>query len=174
MFITSCPASNMALPFTPYPTLTYEGDVATNEQSSSSSGNGHFLGKLTDSLGLKARDGHWNRWGGRNNHWGEHWHSNSNSMAPPSAGDKVTFSIIKGPIPSGSYVTFVSGLDVVSVQGTIKGKEISATIPQQSEGQTYVFVTKSSASTLMDAGVLYGPAILEVKPQPPQIDFSQS
>ena len=180
MFIVSCPSSNMALPFTPYPTLTYTGQVATDETGSSGSG----------SYQLKARN-----YGGRNkSSWGKHWHDNSNSVAPPSAGAKVTFSVMDKNLPQGSYVTFVSGLMVVSVKGSVNGKspslyssvpslsahndcvtgkKISATIPSAAQGQTYVFVTSSSVTSLTDASViLYGPAILEVNPPAPSIDYS--
>jgi hypothetical protein len=40
---------------------------------------------------------------------------------PPCAGEKVEFSAASA-IPEGSYVTFVSGLSVVSVKGEIQGK----------------------------------------------------
>ena len=67
-----------------------------------------------------------------------------------------------GPIPAGSYVTFVSGLSVTSVMGTISGSGVSAVIPAIAMGQTYVFVTNMDVEgSLMDSAILFGPAILE-------------
>lgn len=177
----------MALPFTPFPTLTYEGDVATSEGPSDC----EESSDKKCAMSLIARDRRRNRWGPKSS-WGKHWHDDSNSMSPPSAGDTATFSVMNGTIPQGSYVTFVSGLDVVSVQGTVKrervpgpsfvpyitlttqaGNEISATIPPEAEGQTYVFVTKNATTMIQASTVLYGPAILEVMPQPPMVGQSQ-
>lgn len=68
-------------------------------------------------------------------------------------------------IPAGSFVTFVSGLSVTSVKGTVSGKTISAAIPSGDAGQIYVFVTsKDAEGTLADRSVLFGPAILEGRP----------
>jgi hypothetical protein len=53
------------------------------------------------------------------------------------------------------------------------GKTISGKIPTGLGGQTYVFVTKSNVeTTFVDGQVLFGPAILEVKPAVPAIDNS--
>ena len=60
-----------------------------------------------------------------------------------------------------------------SLTGRLTGKMISAAIPTGLGGQTYVFVTKSSVTMLQDSAVLYGPAVLEVNPAPPSIDYSQ-
>lgn len=76
-------------------------------------------------------------------------------------------------IPAGSYVTFISGLNVVSVMGTIDGMSISAMIPSVAMGQTYVLITSSDQEgSLSDVAVLFGPAILEVYPPAPSIDYS--
>ena len=49
--------------------------------------------------------------------------------------------------------------------------DITAQIPAGIAGQTYVFVTKSDVETTFDdSQVLFGPAILEVNPPPPQIN----
>jgi len=80
---------------------------------------------------------------------------------PPIAGTTVMFTAA-GTIPANSYVTFVNGLSITSVKGTVKGSQISAKIPSVDEGQTYVFVTSSDVEgTMKDAAVLFGPAILE-------------
>lgn len=75
-------------------------------------------------------------------------------------------------IPMGSYLTFVNGLNVVSVAAMIDGMSISAPIPSVAAGQTYVFVTSSDQEGMLsDAAVLFGPAILEVAPPAPMIDY---
>ncbi|KAK4945502.1 hypothetical protein LTR10_015398 [Elasticomyces elasticus] len=118
MFITSCPAKNAALPFTAFPTLTYDGTMESMCWS----------------------------------------------------GESIKLTAAKS-IPAGSYVTFVSGLNVVSVRGTISGMDITAEIPAVAMGQTYVLVTsKDVEGTLVDASVLFGPAIIEVMPAAPVID----
>ena len=87
----------------------------------------------------------------------------------PCAGQTVSFTA-ESDIPEGSYVTFVNGLGVSSVKGEIMGKTISAEIPMTVEGQAYVFVSnKDVEKTFDDSAVLFGPAILEVKPQPPTL-----
>lgn len=59
-------------------------------------------------------------------------------------------------------MTFISGLQVVSVQGTISGTSITATIPSGIQGQTYVLITNADIEgTLVDSAVLFGPAIVE-------------
>ncbi|KAI1629059.1 ferritin-like domain-containing protein [Exophiala viscosa] len=118
MFITSCPASNAALPFTAFPTLTYDSTASC--------------------------------WGGE-------------SIKLTGAKD----------IPAGSYVTFISGLSVVSVQGTISGADIMVEVPAVAMGQTYVFITsKDIEGTFVDANVVFGPAIIEVAPPAPVINDS--
>ena len=71
-------------------------------------------------------------------------------------------------VPDGSFVTFVSGLDIVSVPVASKsGSTIAAVIPAVSAGQTYIFVTNSNiTTTLNDSCILFGPAILEGKHEP--------
>ena len=70
-------------------------------------------------------------------------------------------------IPSGSFVTFVSGLNVVSVQGKIEGADIYVAIPAVAMGQTYVFITSMDVEgALVDGAVLFGPAIVEGKSSP--------
>lgn len=105
MFITSCPKSNAALPFKPFPTLQVQGQTCTDEEPSSARG--------------------YNK---RNGGWPKSWHQGEEQCAPPAAGATATFTTTKA-IPAGSYVTFVSGLSVTSVKGAIKGETISAKIP---------------------------------------------
>lgn len=104
----------------------------------------------------------------------------------PSAGETVTLDAGMS-IPEDSYVTFVSGLSVVSVKGETNGKSssalcnfesmeadnsqgntTSAAIPKEAQGQTYVFISCSDVEMKLDDGaILFGPAILEVAPPAP-------
>jgi hypothetical protein len=54
------------------------------------------------------------------------------------------------------------------------GNTTTAAIPAAVEGQSYVFVTsKDVEGTFDQSAILFGPAILEVKPQPPTYDPKQ-
>lgn len=91
----------------------------------------------------------------------------------PNAPNMTTTFSVGGAIPDPFFITFVSGLDTVSVQGTNNGGMLTATIPDQAQGQTYAFVTSSVANgTLADSSVLFGPAILEVTPDSPTFDIT--
>lgn len=92
--------------------------------------------------------------------------------AGPAAGSKVSFTAASS-VPAGSFITFVSGLTITSVAGTINGNSISAAIPSTIEGgQTYVFVSNAKQEkTFSGTAVLFGPAIIEVTPAAPSIDY---
>lgn len=77
-------------------------------------------------------------------------------------------------IPDPMFVTFVSGLDTVSVVGSNQNGMLSAAIPAKIEGQTYVFMTNNGipSGSLPDSQILMGPAIVEVNPDPPSLDFN--
>lgn len=91
---------------------------------------------------------------------------------PASVGIPFTFSV-EGSVPDSFFVTFCSGLDTVSVPGTMENGMISAHIPDIAMGQTYVFITSSSANkTVLDSMVLFGPTAIEVTPGPPTFDIS--
>jgi Ferritin-like domain len=163
-FITACPASNIALPFVPFPTLALDASVCTCEEPNCSPPM------------LQKREP-WTKT--------ETWETSTKYASPsptatalsdtctaPYAGSTAMFTAASA-IPAGSFVTFVSGLNVVSVPGTISGMDISAAIPSVAMGQTYVFVTSSDQEgTLSDAAVQFGPAILEVYPAAPLINYS--
>lgn len=54
------------------------------------------------------------------------------------------------------------------------GNTTSVVIPEVAEGQTYVFVSsKDVEGKLDDSAILFGPAILEVAPQPPTYNEKQ-
>ena len=105
MFIVSCPASNVPLPFTAFPTLTYDGQMCTCEEPDCSS----------PSVYVKREEMHGEGWPKSWDHKGKTY-----SCAPPSDGATVKFTAAK-KIPTGSYVTFVNGLTVTSVSGKISG-----------------------------------------------------
>jgi hypothetical protein len=90
-------------------------------------------------------------------------------------GMPIMFSIPSGDA-SGCYVTFVSGLSIVSVEVEGSGMEFMATIPMGVEGQSYAFLTSKNVTggpgSLMDADITNGPAIVEVTPNAPTYDNS--
>jgi hypothetical protein len=146
-FIKSCPSTNAALPFKPFPSLAVTPAKAKRNLGVNLSLGGHKWGKKE----------------------GEPYLSEPTEPTLPCAGSTVSFTA-ESDIPKGSYVTFVNGLGVSSVKGKIQGKTISAEIPKTVEGQAYVFVSsKDVETTFDDSAVVFGPAILEVKPQPPTL-----
>jgi len=149
MFIVKCPPSNAPLPFTAFPYLTANGKACTCEEPQC--GN--------PSQYIKR---------------GAPWYSTS--CGPPSAGDSVSFTAVSA-IPAGSYLTFVNGLVVASVPAKISGSVATGTIPATiGGGQTYVFVTSSNLegdfTAFSDAAVLFGPAVIEVNPGPPTLNYN--
>lgn len=92
------------------------------------------------------------------------------SGTPTAAG--APLDLIPATMPTGTYfVTFVSGLQVLSVQGASFQGGIRATVPQGVEGQSYVFIT-STNGTATDSNILYGPAIIQATPGAPTFDLS--
>lgn len=115
-FIVSCPASNVPLPFTAFPTLTYDGAVCTCEEPNCSS----------PSVFVKREEMHGEGWPKSLQHKGK-----SYSCAPPSDGASIQFTAASN-VPAGSYVTFVNGLTVTSVPATINGM-----LPENSVRHSY-------------------------------------
>ena len=160
----SCPASNFALPFTPFPALAYNATESCSSKKSK-----------RDVLARRAAGSEPDGWESSSDHYpsatvsgystastGHPTHTPSAGPCPaPSAGDHIVLTAAK-TIPAGSYVTFISGLSVVSVQGTIAGDSVTVTIPNVAQGQTYVLITNGDVEgTLVDSKVLFGPAIVE-------------
>jgi len=173
-FIVSCPASNPALPFKAFPSLMATGGSCIAEEpqkkrslkawSSSSSPSATYTSAAASTTSSAPAS---------------HTSSPSSGCALPAKqacaaaiGSVYTFTAASA-VPFGSYVTFASGLAVISVQGSINDKTVSAAIPAGVSGQTYVFITnKSENATVADADILFGPAILEVAPPAPVLDYS--
>jgi hypothetical protein len=88
-------------------------------------------------------------------------------------GEVLSFTTKTAP-PAGSFVTFVSGLSVTSVALSGSGTTFSAAVPATASGQTYVFVTNANVTAITDAVVLFGPAITDVTPAAPTLDYSVS
>lgn len=156
MFIVSCPKGNTKLPFTPFPYLTLNGTYGTCEQPNCG----------TPSQYIK-RDGAYN-WpsGGWPNP------GNNNAAAPVQQGATITLTSA-AKIPAGSYVTFISGLTVTSVKGNVNGKSISVKIPTGLSGQSYAFVTNQDVEgTFNDKAVIAGPAVVEVDPPKPALNYT--
>ena len=167
-FIKSCPANNPPLPFMAYPALTVE----TKPSETESSPEKHA-----------RRD-----WG-----HGYDWKPAEPTEVYPSPceGEEIKVSTEKD-IPAGSYITIVSGLTVVSVQGAYSGENYdscsairtninartgnsaSFKIPEGVSGQSYVFVTNKDVEGTFDSkAVVAGPAIIEVKPEAPTLDYKE-
>lgn len=92
---------------------------------------------------------------------------------PAAGGIPFTFAA-PGSLPATFFVTFVSGLDTISVDATKDGDMIRTTIPVAAAGQTYAFVTNAKANgTLTDSLILFGPAVIEVTPSNPVSDINQ-
>ena len=95
--------------------------------------------------------------------------------ANPNARDTIT-TFTHGPdvtLPQAFFVTFISGLDVISVVGQSVGGVLSATIPTVIQGQSYAFITNADVSgAFVETAVLAGPAILEVTPDAPTFDLT--
>jgi hypothetical protein len=84
----------------------------------------------------------------------------------------VMFSV-GGPVAEPFFLTFVSGLDTISVPGKNANGMLTAEIPAKTQGQTYAFVTKEAArGAIQDSQVLFGPVILEVTPDAPTFDLT--
>lgn len=165
------------MPFTPFPALTYNatetcGPIVYRRSKrslacrsnygkggkGSGSGSGSNNGGDYNNGGNGGKGGDWN-----GHHYPEPTPSN---MCEVSAGSNVVLTAAAGnsTIPAGSFLTFVSGLDVVSVPGTVSGSNIAAQIPAVAAGQTYVFITSAAAAGALDSTtVVAGPAIVEGK-----------
>ncbi|SCU80201.1 LAFA_0B08086g1_1 [Lachancea sp. 'fantastica'] len=91
---------------------------------------------------------------------------------PVAQNISVSFSV-SGQLPSAqSYITFVSGLDVIPAAATVSDNLVSAEVPYQLSGQSYAFLTSDNSGNLTDSNILFGPAILEVTPPSPTFDTS--
>lgn len=89
------------------------------------------------------------------------------------AGSTATLTIGQSvQLPQQVFVTFVSGLSTVSVPAQVVGGSIVAVVPPQAQGQTFVMLTNTAVSgTVSDGAVIAGPAVMEVSPPVPQINF---
>ncbi|KAF2763999.1 hypothetical protein EJ03DRAFT_332250 [Teratosphaeria nubilosa] len=168
-FITECPPGNRALGFTAFPALVVKDPPATAEEPSNKPSDAIKRSfAIANAIAIATGGG------------SDKPDTPDHSDVPPVSCPGTTITVTCGPgheddtIPDGSYVTFVSGLAVVSVSGTVSGSEISAQIPSEASGQTYIFVTKSKITSIVDSEVIAGPAIVEVAPAAPAIDFDEA
>jgi hypothetical protein len=161
-FITACPSTNAALPFTAFPSLVVDSSVCTCEEPSC------VPSEIT------KREHGWGNWKPTSTA-SPPGASTPPSCPPPMAGASVMLTAASG-VSADSFVTFVSGLAVKSVKpSSIDGANVQVTIPSEAQGQTYVFITKSDIEgTFTDSAVLFGPAILEgiLEPLPPFLSLS--
>jgi hypothetical protein len=149
-FIVSCPSTNAALPFTAFPSLALDGTFCTCEEPSCAPSQ------------ITKREP-WESWEATTT-YSAPAPSATAYCSPPMAGGTIMLTAGKH-VPDGSYVTFVSGLMIVSVKPSkVDGTNVYVTIPSAARGQTYVFITSSDIEGVFtDSAVLYGPAIVEGK-----------
>ena len=74
-------------------------------------------------------------------------------------------------VPSGSFVTFVNGLTIMSMPATVNGNTVTATVPEAIGGVTYAILTNTNTTAIMDSQVIAGPAIIEVTPDSPTFGY---
>ena len=193
-FIVSCPASNPPLPFMAFPSLTATSGTCVAEGPSMKKRDSYhsYSSESMDSYS-STMDTYSSTMDSYSSTMDSHYSTMEPTMTSympspsPTAGagcalpSKVACAATPGSaytftaasdIPDGSYVTFASGLSVASVQGSIQGNVVVATIPAIAMGQTYVFITTvAETMSVPDADILFGPAIIEVAPPAPVIDF---
>lgn len=160
-FIVSCPPENPPLPFTAFPGLKVQAQSCFDEATSASSSAGYSASATpsssdwTPAKPMQARTAD----------------QSSVSCAAPSAGAQVylTPDFSASPNPSDVvlevFVTFISGLTVVSVEIGLSAAGVGTSIPAGVEGQVYIFITLTdiTGGKLSDSEVLFGPAIMEGK-----------
>jgi Ferritin-like domain len=80
---------------------------------------------------------------------------------------------VGGQVEEPFFMTFVSGIDTISVPGKNENGMLTAEIPAKTQGQAYAFVTKEETTgAIQDSQVLFGPAILEVTADAPAFDLT--
>lgn len=80
---------------------------------------------------------------------------------------------VGGPVPEPFFVTFVSGLDTISMPGRNSNGMVLTQVPAKTQGQSYAFITAQEVKgAIQDSEVLFGPAILEVTPTAPKFDLT--
>jgi len=90
---------------------------------------------------------------------------------PAAVGVDLMFTT-KAALPETFFVTYVSGLDIISVEPTMSGDLIMGVIPEGISGQSYAFITTANVTAITDAVVIAGPAIIEVTPMSPTFDLT--
>lgn len=92
---------------------------------------------------------------------------------PAAPGIPFEFKIA-GDVPANSFITWVSGLDVISEPVTdVKGSDFMAMVPMMASGQAYALLTNANITALADSAIVAGPAIVEVTPSSPTYDISE-
>lgn len=171
-FIVECPATNEALPFTAFPALAVTDPACSCEGPDCSpsvfqkrqapvdaaSSCTEVFGKVIKSQAECTQA----------STQAVASAANATSLGaticrPPAAGATVAFTAAS-VVPAGVFVTFISGLTVVSVIAQISDTMLTAAIPAGVSGQVYCMVTSADAQGVFDASaVLFGPAVLEGK-----------
>jgi len=91
----------------------------------------------------------------------------------PASTEGAILTLVPASEPSGTFfATFVSGLDIIAVAATYANNAVTVQVPAKVSGQSYVFLTSDNSSSVTDATVLAGPAIIEVTPASPTFDLT--
>ena len=86
---------------------------------------------------------------------------NGNGAITQYQASETIVIIAESEVTVESFLTFVSGLTVVSVQASISGSQVQGVIPQSISGQSYVFITTVAVSAITDEVISFGPLVIE-------------
>ncbi|TVY13971.1 Protein rds1 [Lachnellula arida] len=76
-------------------------------------------------------------------------------------------------MPTGTfYATFVSGMEILPVAVTVANGVVTAPVPSQASGQSYVFLTSDNSGNVTDSFILAGPTIVEITPSSPTFNLT--
>jgi hypothetical protein len=90
----------------------------------------------------------------------------------PTAPNATVMLTTDNAVEEPFFITFVSGIDTISVPGKNAQGMLMAQVPAKTQGQSYAFVTNEEAKgAIQDSQVVAGPAILEVTPDAPAFDL---
>lgn len=96
-----------------------------------------------------------------NKKFGKSNSKNSGSCSGITAQGQSVVFLAANAVPADVFVTFVSGLSVISVGVTGGSTAVEILVPFSISGQTFVFITTTAVTTLTDEVIIFGPAIIE-------------
>ena len=96
-----------------------------------------------------------------NKKFGKHNSNNGDSCSGNTAQGQSIVFVAANTVPADVFVTFVSGLSVISIGVTGGSTVVEILVPFSISGQAFVFITTSAVTTLTDEVIIFGPAIIE-------------